>query len=143
MRLRALQLSRRRPAAPEPPEKAAKPKEGDRSKKNDQRRFLDPGDRWHRKRHHHSEGADLPGQTVDARDKGSKGEEKKNRKPGRIGVQHPLNVRNEQEIHGHQESSPVKSLRPDEPDASVFVFGMRPTGKNTQHSRQNGEYLPI
>src|SRR5271166_5270926 len=60
----ASQLGRRRPTAPVPPEKAAKPNEGDCSKKKDQRRFLDPGDRWHRKRHHHSESADLPGEAV-------------------------------------------------------------------------------
>jgi hypothetical protein len=80
---------------------------------------------------------------VNAGDKGAKGKEKKNRKSGRIGVQHSLNVRDEQEIHGRQESSPVKSLRPDEPDAIGSALGVPPTPNDTQDPRENGEYLPI
>jgi hypothetical protein len=124
-----------------PPEKAAKHNEGDRSKKKNQRRFLDPGDRWNRKRHEESEGAYLPGEAVNASDKGSKGQEKENGKTGRISAQHPSNVRNKQEIHGRQKSTPVKNLRPDEPDAIGSAVGVPPSGQNTQDSRNNREDL--
>ncbi len=97
--LGAFLLSRRGgPAMLIPPKKAANPNKGDRGKKKNQRRFLNPGDGWNAQRHDGAESASLPGQAVNAGNEGSDSEQKKDGKPGRISIQHFLHVRDEHEI---------------------------------------------
>jgi len=50
-----------------------------------------------------------------------------------------LNTGQQHDVHGNEDSNPVDSLSPNQPDTRLFVFGLAPFGENTHSTGYQGK----